>query len=72
MKDETYEYIVAVTEILSKTVKVKATSEAGAIAEARQMWKSGTIVLTGDDFQDYDFEIVPPDEGKHIYAGAVE
>ena len=47
---------VHTTEILSREDEIEADSKEDALEKARNMWKDEGLVLTGDDFQDVQFE----------------
>lgn len=51
------EYIVEISETLSKRVNISADSEKDAIRQAKKMYLKSEIVLSADDFVGYEMII---------------
>lgn len=51
------EYEVVITEVLKKKVKVKAKNKNEALNKVLDMYNNEEIVLTADDFYNYDISI---------------
>ena len=51
------EFTISTTEILSRTDVIEAETADDALVKVKQLWKSEKIVLSGEDFQDVQFEV---------------
>ena len=52
------EYLIEITETLSKQFKVEADSAEEAICQVKKQYLDSKIVLTADDFVDYKIDTI--------------
>ena len=52
------EYLVEITESLSKQLKVEADSAEEAICKVKKQYRDSKIILTADDFVDYEIDTI--------------
>ena len=57
-KSKPKKFIVKITEILEKEVEVSAHNEEDAEAKVEQMYQDADIVLSAEDFVDYNIEVI--------------
>ena len=55
-------YKVTITETLERTFEVEAENLAEATIGVNDKYRNGDIVLTADDFRDYEIEVKPYEE----------
>ena len=51
-------YIIEITETLQKQVEVEAQNESEAIRIIKEKYKNEDIILTEQDFIDYEIDII--------------
>lgn len=51
-------YIIEITETLQKQIEVEAKNESQAISLIKEKYKKGEIILTEQDFIDYEIDII--------------
>ncbi len=51
-------YLIGITEILYRQVEVKASSSDEAIDLVTKQYEAGDIVLGGDDFSEFDIQVI--------------
>lgn len=54
-------YKVMIEETLSRTVTVEASSQRQAEQMAREDYRDCKIVLSGDDYSETRFKVIPPE-----------
>ena len=52
------EYLVEIKETLSKQLKVEADTAEEAISQVKKQYRDSKIVLTADDFVDYEIDTI--------------
>ena len=54
-------YEVVVTETLQRTITINADNEGEALDKVQEMYDNEDIVLSADDYQDTEIEVVEDD-----------
>ena len=60
-------YIIEITETLQKQIEVEAQNESEAIKLIKEKYKNEEIILTEQDFIDYEIDIIRQPEYIEIY-----
>ena len=60
------EYLVEITESLSKQLKVEADSAEEAICKVKKQYRDSKIILTADDFVDYKIDTINESDFRKI------
>lgn len=60
------EYLVEITESLSKQLKVEANSAEEAICKVKKQYRDSKIILTADDFVDYKIDTINESDFRKI------
>lgn len=59
------EYLIEIKETLSKQLKIEADRAEEAISQVKKLYRDSKIILTADDFVDYNIDTIKdPDFGK--------
>ena len=60
-------YIIEITETLQRQIEVEAQNESEAIRIIKEKYKNEDIILTEQDFIDYEIDIIRQSECIEIY-----
>ena len=60
------EYLVEITESLSKQLKVEANSAEEAICKVKKQYRDSKIILTAGDFVDYKIDTINESDFRKI------